>query len=146
MDKLKSRHRSEAQSAARSAGDRSRGFKKDVDRECAGKEQLGDKSLNISHYGPYPEDFTKRCGFDAEGPKAAKQYILKGLNEWAPQLRNLIESTSDGFIWRDLYEPACRLDMAAQEGRHTFGICSSCHNTFRWYWGQHRVSWCSRTR
>ncbi|KAF9695520.1 hypothetical protein EKO04_006418 [Ascochyta lentis] len=67
-------------------------------------QQLGDGSLNVSYYGPYPEDFTVQCGFDAENLSFAKQYMLKELEEWVPQLRNLIKSASDGLVWRSLYE------------------------------------------
>lgn len=67
-------------------------------------QQLGDGSLNISHYGPYPENFTSQCGFDSGNLEAAKQYILKELDQWAPQLRNLVTSADEGVVWRNLYE------------------------------------------
>lgn len=67
-------------------------------------QQLGDGSLNVSYYGPYPEDFKKTCGFDTENLAVTKQYILKDLEAWVPQLRNLIESANDGLSWRSLYE------------------------------------------
>lgn len=67
-------------------------------------QQLGDGSLNISHYGPYPENFTSQCGFDAGNLEAAKEYILKELDEWAPQLKNLVVSANEGAVWRNLYE------------------------------------------
>lgn len=67
-------------------------------------QQLGDGSLNISHYGLYPEAFTSQCGFDTGNLEAAKQYILEELGEWAPQLKNLVESANEGAVWRNLYE------------------------------------------
>lgn len=67
-------------------------------------QQLGDGSINISHYGPYREDFTSQCGFDFENLEAAKQYILKELDDWAPQLKNLVQSANEGAVWRNLYE------------------------------------------
>ena len=67
-------------------------------------QQLGDGSLNVSHYGPYAEDFTKQCGFNTEDMGVAKQYVLRELAAWPPQLRNLVESASEGLVWRNLYE------------------------------------------
>lgn len=67
-------------------------------------QQMGDGSINISHWGPYREDFTSQCGFDYESLEAAREYILRELDEWAPQLKNLVESADEGAVWRNLYE------------------------------------------
>jgi 2-polyprenyl-6-methoxyphenol hydroxylase-like FAD-dependent oxidoreductase len=67
-------------------------------------QQLGDGSLNVSCYGPYPENFTETCGFDVDDLDVAKDYMQKELKDWAPQLRNLVSSATDGLVWRDLYE------------------------------------------
>lgn len=67
-------------------------------------QQLGDGSINVSYYGPYAEDFTATCGFDVENLAAAKQFMLKELDDWAPQLKKLVESTNEAPVWRNLYE------------------------------------------
>jgi 2-polyprenyl-6-methoxyphenol hydroxylase-like FAD-dependent oxidoreductase len=67
-------------------------------------QQMGDGSLNISHYGPYGENFTSQCGFDSENLEAAKQYILREVKDWAPPLRNLVECANESAVWRNLYE------------------------------------------
>jgi len=67
-------------------------------------QQLGDGSINVSHYGPYVEDFTAHCGFDAGDLEAVKRFMLKELDDWAPQLKQLIEFTNETPVWRNLYE------------------------------------------
>lgn len=67
-------------------------------------QQLGDGSINVSYYGPYPEDFTKTCDFDTEDLGVSKQYMLNDLKEWAHPLTNLIKSANDRLVWRSLYE------------------------------------------
>ncbi|KAF2622543.1 hypothetical protein BU25DRAFT_210503 [Macroventuria anomochaeta] len=44
------------------------------DRKGLFGQQLGDGSLNVSCYGPYPADFTKHCGFDADYLEVANSY------------------------------------------------------------------------
>ncbi|KAF3033267.1 hypothetical protein E8E12_004102 [Didymella heteroderae] len=67
-------------------------------------QQMGDGSINVSHYGPFPEDFTSQCGFDTENLEAAKQYILRELDKWASQLKSIVEAANEGAVWRNLYE------------------------------------------
>lgn len=67
-------------------------------------QQLGDGSLNVSHYGPYPHDFTTHCGFDAENLHTVKDFLLEGLVDWAPELKNFLIYANEEPIWRSLYE------------------------------------------
>ncbi|KAJ4983260.1 tetracycline resistance protein from transposon [Stagonosporopsis vannaccii] len=67
-------------------------------------QQLGDGSINVSHYGQYTEDFTAHCGFDAGDLEAVKRFLLRELDDWAPQLKHLVESVNQAPVWRNLYE------------------------------------------
>lgn len=36
--------------------------------------------------------------------EAAKEFILKEMEDWAPQLRSLVEVADEASVWRNLYE------------------------------------------
>ncbi|KAJ8108129.1 hypothetical protein OPT61_g8385 [Boeremia exigua] len=67
-------------------------------------QQLGTGTIDVAHYGPYQEDFTSNCGFDSGDLDASRKFILENLNDWAPQLKQLVESADEGPVWRNLYE------------------------------------------
>lgn len=75
---------------------------------CEGKsltvQQLGNGSLNVSHYALRPANFTDHCGFDAEDLEATKKYILDQVHDWAPVLKNFVVSANENLLWRSLYE------------------------------------------
>lgn len=66
-------------------------------------QQLSSGNLWISAYGPYKEDYTSTCGFDANDTGSVKAHLRESLRDWRPELLDAIEKAEGDVSWRSLY-------------------------------------------
>lgn len=75
------------------------------DQKVLNLQQLTEnESVYVSHYGPYPENFSKTCGFDASNLNAAKVALRKDLEGWRPEFLDAVEKSEGDCVWRNLYQ------------------------------------------
>ncbi|KAJ4373278.1 hypothetical protein N0V83_003572 [Neocucurbitaria cava] len=67
-------------------------------------QQLADESIHLSYYGPYPEDYTQTCGFDAQDLSVVKSKMKDALHDWSPKLTDAVDKAQGGVTWRNLYQ------------------------------------------
>ena len=66
-------------------------------------QQLSSGNLWVSTYGPYKEDYTSTCGFDANDLASVKTQLRESLQDWRPELFEAIEKAEGDVVWRALY-------------------------------------------
>lgn len=66
-------------------------------------QQLGNGSINVTYYGHFVEDFSKKCGFDVTNLDAVKQHLSQEMHDWSPELRAMFGHAEGSVTWRNLY-------------------------------------------